>query len=128
MFAPPAVQGSAAPEMQTVSGPRTSSQSASVVQICPPHAPSRQVARDAQSSSVVHLRPGSPWQRPKERLHRAAVTQSALLVHGSWDRSGALEHAQHPLVVGIAKQNGSLSQVTMSGPQTVVGVWQADAP
>ena len=53
MFAPPAVQGSAAPEMQTVPGPTAASQSSSVVQIGPPHSPSRQVARDGQSLSVV---------------------------------------------------------------------------
>ena len=128
MFEPPAVQGSAAPEMQTVPGPRASSQWASVVQICPPHAPSRQVARDAQSASVVHVRSVSPWQRPKESSHLAAPRQSALLVHGWWDRSGAVAHAQHPLVVGIAKQFGSPPQVALFASQVVFGVSQADAP
>jgi hypothetical protein len=131
IFAPLAVQGSAAPEMQTVPSPRASSQSASVVQICPPHAPSRQTRRDAQSLSLLHWIPWSPLQVPLKgplMLHVAAATQSELLVHARWDRPGGVEQAQHSLVVGIAQQLGLPPQVTMLSPQTVVGVAQADAP
>lgn len=129
MFAPPAVQGSAAPEMQTVPGPTAAAQSSSVVQIGPPHSPSRQSARKAQSLFDVHGRPMSPLQRPgRTSPHRAPKTQSASLPQVWWDRPGAAEQAQQPPVVGIAQQFGLPPQVTMFEPQSVLGVGQTDAP